>query len=129
MKIGFDLDGVLERPVMRELLLRLREAGVEIHIITGSFDEVIWQSADAKRAKLDRLKIPFTEWPAVPGPQLHIIHGVDRSFDIEYRLRDIGLRKGLLTEELGIDIMIDDSTLYCDVMPVMNGALTVLQVR
>lgn len=168
MKVGFDLDGVLDRPAMAALLKVLLEAGVEVHIITGIFDEAgEWQSEKSKREKLARIGIPtdidtvtFISWctaanmplwyaPCFPllqpqqppltasstitgrraAPTIHFLHAVDPSFGLDYRLRDLGLRKGELSERLGIDLMIDDSQLYCDVMRVMHGGLTVLQVR
>jgi hypothetical protein len=160
MKVGMDLDGVLDRPAMAALLKVLLEAGVEVHIITGIFDEAgEWQSEKSKREKLARIGIPTDidtvtfiascrmsagtaaydtfgtpvvtyRSPAAPGaPRVHFLHAVDPSFGLDYRLRDLGLRKGELSERLGLDLMIDDSQLYCDVMRVMNGGLTVLQVR
>ncbi len=160
MKIGFDLDGVLDRPAMAALLKVLLEAGVEVHIITGIFDEAgEWQSEKSKRDKLARIGIPtgidtvtfvascrmsagmqaydtfgtpvvVSSVQAAKGaPTVHFLHAVDPSFGLDYRLRDLGLRKGELSDRLGLDLMIDDSQLYCDVMRVMNGGLTVLQVR
>lgn len=132
MRIGFDLDGTLDRPALRDLALVLLEAGHEVHIITGVFPEAEnWQDAPAKRAKLSRLKIPFTEGflDTREGATLHILTAVPSTFDRDYRLADLGLRKGELCERLGIEMFFDDSDKYVEMIPKMAGAVTVLHVR
>jgi hypothetical protein len=139
MKIGVDLDGTLDRPAILEVVKALLVAGIETHIITGVFPEAIgWQDAAAKRKKMERLGVPFIEQRGgrhvlvTPEPGvvvLHILDAVPSTFDRDYRLADLGLRKGALCEELGIGLFIDDSSLYCEMVPKMSGATTVLQVR
>lgn len=144
MKIGWDLDGTLDKPALRDLCLALLKAGVETHIITGIFDEAgNWQSEGAKRAKLRRLGIPFKERLDIetdfadnvtmidsvePAAFLHMLHAVKPEAGLDYRLRDLGLRKGELSERLGLDIFLDDSETYTKIMPAMNGAITILKV-
>lgn len=148
MKIGFDLDGTLDRPAIRDMALALIEAGHEVHIITGVFLEAgEWQSAEQKRQKLTRLGISFEEpmgdsiWVRTPTPEfflqpgmakyakLHVLNAVDgKEFDREYRLVDLGLRKGALCEKLGITLFLDDSETYCKFIPAMSGGTTVLRV-
>jgi hypothetical protein len=138
MKIGFDLDGTLDRPAVAELASVLLAAGHEVHIITGVFPEAVdWQDAAAKRQKLRRLGIDFYEGSrmndsmAVCAGQaiLHILDAVPATFARDYRLADLGLRKGALCEELGITMFFDDSQLYCEMIPKMSGNTVVLQVR
>lgn len=133
MKVGFDLDGTLDRPALRDLALALLESGHEVHIITGVFPEAEnWQDGPAKRAKLFRHRVPFYEWPNEPregAARLHILTAVPSTFDRDYRLADLGLRKGELCERLGIEMFFDDSDKYCEMIPKMAGAVTVLHVR
>lgn len=133
MKIGMDLDGTLDRPHVRDLALALLTAGHEVHIISGTFPEGIgWQDSAAKYAKLARLDIPYTEGPGPPREKhahLHIIDAVPSTYDRDYRLADIGLRKGALCESLGIQLFFEDSERYCEMIPKMAGDTVVLQVR
>lgn len=141
MKVGFDLDGTLDKDAIAKVCTALLLGGHEVYIITGIFNEAgAWQSSDAKFKKLARLGIPFVwirddneglSWTS-RGPntaKLITLHAVDPSFGVEYRLRDLGLRKGALTEELGIELFFDDSELYMEMMPKMNGGVTLLHVR
>jgi hypothetical protein len=125
MKYGFDLDGTLDRKRVLLLAKQLLALGNEIHIISGVFDESgDWQSNDAKTAKVERLwggEIPL-------GVTLHVIHSADHP-DRQYRLVNIGLQKGVLCEQLGIDVMFDDSETYTNVMKAMAGDLIVCHVR
>lgn len=140
MTFGFDLDGTLDSPAVAELARTLILAGVSVHIITGTFGESgDYQSAEAKERKLVRLRIPFV-FPVTddsgrplrtytPGlATLHVLTAVDPSYGTEYRLRDLGLRKGSLCEELGIDLFVDDSELYCEMIPKMSGGTALLRV-
>lgn len=139
MKIGFDLDGTLDKPAIANLCNAMLDAGHEVHIITGVFDEAgEWQSSDAKFTKLRRIGVEanFYEnrafYPHVkhgPYAYLHVLHAVDVSFGLDYRLRDLGLRKGDLSHKLGLEIFLDDSETYMKMMPVMNGGITLLQVH
>ena len=147
MKIGFDLDGTLDNPAIRDLAKALLAAGHEVHIITGLFIEAgEWQSSSAKHAKLERLGIShFTEEmigccdkqpltmcygdPEAPAARLHMLYAVPETFPIDYRLRDLGLRKGNLSQQLGLDIFLDDSETYMKMMPCMDGNVALLHVQ
>lgn len=139
MTVGFDLDGTLDRPAIAELAKALLKAGVEVHIITGTFAESgDWQSRTAKERKVARLGIPFsygfTDDFGKPATMpsgiatLHVLTAVDPSYGSDYRLRDLGLRKGALCEELGIGLFIDDSDVYCAMIPKMSGGTSILRV-
>jgi hypothetical protein len=134
MKIGFDLDGTLDRPILANLCKALLAEGHEVHVITGTFSESgAYQAPRAKRAKLMRIGIPFTDgftgWAPGNGQALlHVLDAVDVKFGTEYRLRDLGLRKGALCEEYGVEVFFDDSEVYCEMIPKMSGGTTVLQV-
>jgi hypothetical protein len=134
MTVGFDLDGTLDQPALRELARTLLAAGVAVHVISGMFpDGQDWQGREAKGRKMDRLGIPWT-WSHVPSVAghavLHVVEAVPVSAikDLNYVLRDLGLRKGVLCEAYGIDIFIDDSQTYCEMIPRMSATLA-LQVR
>src|SRR6266478_1724156 len=101
MKIGFDLDGTLDRPHIAELCRVLLAGSHEVHIITGVFPEALgWQDHKA---------------------HLHVLTAMPSTYDRAYRLTDLGLRKGALCEELGITLFLDDSALYCEMIPKMSG--------
>ena len=134
MKIGFDLDGTLDRPAIRDLALALIKGGHEVHIITGVFVEAKeWQDEAAKKEKLTRLGIPYQMPDAmcqVEGTAvLHVLDAVASTFARDYRLIDLGLRKGALCEKLGITMFFDDSETYVEMIPKMSGGTTVLQVK
>lgn len=132
MKIAFDLDGTLDRESVRKLCLALLGNGDEVHIITGIFDEGgNWQGEQAKKEKLTRLCIPWQDSSGqeVHRARLHCLHAMDASYPREYRLADLGLRKGALCQELQIPLLIDDSLQYCEMAPKMYGDLTVMHVR
>jgi hypothetical protein len=142
MKIGFDLDGTLDRPALGELCKTLLAAGHEVHIITGVFPEAQdWQDTPAKIRKLQRIDIPFRKhmvasdlgtleavYGQAPYATLHVLYAVPSTFDRDYRLADLGLRKGALCEELGLQMFFDDSATYCKMIPKMAGNVVILKV-
>lgn len=135
MIIGFDLDGTLDRPALKELCLALLEAGHEVHVITGVFPEAKdWQDEAAKFRKLQRLGVRFVRrgmekhYPDEKHVVVHILDAVPSTFTREYRLIDLGLRKGALCEELGVTLFFDDSSTYCEMIPKMSGGTLVLKV-
>lgn len=136
MKFGFDLDGTLDIPAIAGLARTLLGIGHQVHIITAVFEEAgDWQTDEAKHKKLERLCLPFVKYESEDNSsyrgvaQLHVIHAMPASYDRDYRLADLGLRKGALCEQLGIDLFIDDSELFCQMIPRMSGATTVLHVK
>lgn len=116
-KYGFDLDGTLDKPHLVTLANDLICAGHEVHIISGCFLDADWQNEEAKQKKLIRLGVDHR---AI----LHVIHAlrVGEGRDLVYVLRDLGMRKGALVEELGIIAMFDDSQDYINDMKRNCGA-------
>jgi hypothetical protein len=143
MTVGFDLDGTLDKPALRNLCNALLKAGHEVHIITGIFREAgDWQSSGAKHDKLDALgiahevhdniggeSIVMLYGPEGPRAILHTLYAVKETFPLDYRLRDLGLRKGALSQKLGLDLFFDDSETYMKMMPCMDGNVTLLHVQ
>jgi hypothetical protein len=116
----------------------LLNAGHEVHIITGIFDEAgDWQSETAKITKLHHIGVPFITVTSLSQgfplanrtATLHMLHAVGPEFPIDYRLRDLGLRKGDLSQKLGLEVFLDDSKTYVEMMPAMDGNVTILQVH
>ena len=135
MKVGFDLDGTLDRPALRDLALSLLKAGHEVHIISGCFLEAgEWQDEQAKLEKLVRLGLAQAgpvkgKYKLPENLRVTILEAVSHiDFDRDYRLADLGLRKGAYVERNGIEVMFDDSELYCKLMPAYCGAV-IAQVR
>ena len=131
MIYGFDLDGTLDKKPLADLANLLLLSGHEVHIITSVFPESgEWQSPQSKREKCRRLGIPVSDIPTRGNAQLHVLWPipVEQEHDISARLRDLGLQKGHLTEKLGIDVFIDDSEIFCGMIPRMDGNVTVLRV-
>lgn len=128
MKIGFDLDGTLDKPALRDLALALLAAGHEVFIVSGCFVEAgEWQDETTKLDKLVRLGLAVSggdgKYKLPEGLRIHILEAVSHiDFDRDYRLTDLGLRKGAYIEKNGIELMFDDSELYCKLMPSMCGA-------
>lgn len=127
MKVGFDLDGTLDRSAIRELALALLRDGHEVHVISGCFREAgDWQNQFAKYEKLARLGLITKDGIGMSIPynlRVVILDAVDHEkFPRDYRLVDLGLRKGAYIAEQGIELMFDDSELYCKTMPSMCGA-------
>jgi deoxycytidylate deaminase len=153
MKIGFDLDGTLDKPALLKLAKDLLAAGHEIHIITGVFPESnALLQAPGKYDKLVRMGLakrvyvpaeapppikkrkgrrkpavvaitqPSYKWEFEKGVFVHVITAMPATYDREYRLVDVAFTKAALIEALGVEIMFDDSELYCKHMPAMCGA-------
>lgn len=129
MKAGFDLDGTCDKPGVLALAKALLTAGHEVHIISGCFLEAgDWQDETAKLDKLVRLGLAQAgdgpgKYKLPEGLRIHILEAVSHEhFDRDYRLADLGLRKGAYIEKNGIEVMFDDSEVYCRLMPAMCGA-------
>lgn len=121
MKIAFDLDGTLDKPAIAQLALVLDRSGHEVHVITGAFPDAKWQSDEHKIAKMERLGLHRFCYDG----RLHSIIALETSpsRNLDYVLRDLGLRKGALCEELGIEIIFDDSALYCDMVKKVSNTV------
>ena len=133
MTIGFDLDGTLDHPALATLCKALLTGGHTVHIISGAFPEAgPWQDIETKCNKLEVLGIPYSlpEEEEEGTAILHVLEAVDhKKFTHEYRVGDLGLRKGALCFELGIEVYIDNSADYCKIIPAMNRGVAVLQVH
>lgn len=103
MKIGFDIDGTLERfPSLYSLVIKvLRIFGTQIYIITG-------------RSKLDGIGLTNFQMQKWEIPSDHIFLREDyQNFltpnDYNHNLDiQIGIAKARLCKKLGIALMIDD---------------------
>ena len=138
MRVGFDLDGTLDRPAVRDLALALLKGGHQVYVITGCFLEAgPWQDEDAKFVKLARLGLikatlddGYEGYDVPENLHVMVLPAVDhKEFDRDYRLADLGLRKGAYISQMGIEVMFDDSELYCKMMPSMCGAQIVQVLR
>lgn len=122
MIIGFDLDGTLDKRGVRDLAYCLYRNRHTVYIITASFKDAKWQDKKSRLEKLERLGIQVI---SIDGDRIvddtdelgvHLIilpaQPVTPAKDMAYVLRDIGMRKGALIEELGIELMFDDSHDY-----------------
>jgi hypothetical protein len=118
MRFGFDLDGCLDKPELRELARILFAAGHEIHIITAIFPDAPNQTHHVKHEKVNRLRIAHTKLHIVEAMPVTANHGLD------YVRREIGRGKGSLCDKLGIDIMFDDSQLYIDMVNAVSNTVT-----
>lgn len=127
IKVGFDLDGTLDRPPVLALARALIDAGHEVHVITGKFpDGEEWQGTKAKHRKMKRLGL----YSLIAQKRFHVVDAlpVTPLKNLDYVLRDLGLRKGALCEQLGIVLFFDDSATYCEMIGRMSGTMT-LQIR
>lgn len=98
MKFGFDLDGTLDVPVIREIAAAVLAAGHEVHIITASIEGKPEFSRPAKLAKLDRLKVKYT----------HLFLAMGYMFD------ECVAEKARYVQEEKIDFFIDDMFEFCN---------------
>lgn len=99
-KIGFDLDGTLDRPEIAALARVLFAAGVEIHIITagyvGETEETAAEMVARKEARLEFLGVPYSK--------LHIVTG--QSFE------EAGQEKAAIINYYELPIMFDDAPTF-----------------
>ena len=120
MRVGFDLDGTLDRPAIATLARVLMDDGHEVFIVSGVFDESgEWQGVDAKRRKIKRLGLERAIPIFLHADNVRALSGEQAT--LAYRLRTLGLRKGAVCAEEGIELMFDDSADYCAMMPKMCG--------
>jgi len=114
VKVGFDLDGTLDRPELAQLARVLYDAGCEIHVITANAIAVAkyYQTREDKEKKLLRLGVLYTE--------LHLAAGTTFS--------EVGQEKARIIREQGIEVMFDDSTTFCNMMEEHSDAV-ILRVR
>lgn len=93
---AFDLDGVLDKPAMRQLSNDLFDAGHEVYVVTGGLADTGKWTMEARRTHLARLGIRYTElWRCIAPTFIAI-----------------GLLKGGTCNEIGAAILFDDSAEY-----------------
>lgn len=95
MKCGFDLDGTLDHPEIRNLCNALFDAGHEVHILTGYWPTGNY-TEQMKHDKIARLGVRYT--------QLHLCEGAS--------MAEIGQTKAAILNRYGIEFMIDDPLRY-----------------
>lgn len=113
--IGFDLDSTLDRPELAALARQLYETGAyEIHVVTvGRIASSGYETPRAaKMAKLKALDVPYH--------YLHLAGG--ETFE------SAGRNKAEIINKMGIQIMFDDSTTFCNEMAANTDAV-ILRVR
>jgi len=115
-KYGFDLDGTLDRTVLRQLATDLHEAGHEIHVLTGAMEDIGEWTAQARREKIDGLGLPW-----IPDERIHRCFGKS--------LEEIGREKGRALDRLGIKLMLDDSPTFVREMTNESNALILYVVN
>lgn len=109
-KIGFDLDGTLDRPEVAALARVLYAAGVQIHILTvGAImserdDSTLQEDYDA----MVQRKVQRLEFLAIPYHELHVVVG--DTFE------EAGREKAALINAREIPIMFDDSGSFVKAM-------------
>lgn len=97
-KIGFDLDGTLDRPEIAALARLLYAAGVEIHIITvGALDGDGPEATEVMHAR----KVERLAFLSIPYQHLHVVTGAN--FD------EAGEEKAAIVNYYELPIVIDDS--------------------
>ena len=95
-RYGFDLDGVLSRPVLARLANDLYDAGHEVYIVTGGLADTGEWTLEERRKRLEKYGVRYSE----------IIRC------IEPDINNIGAAKGRACDRLGIGLLIDDSYPY-----------------
>lgn len=96
-RYAMDLDGNLDIPEMVELSNNLFDAGHEIYIVTGGFEDSGEWTLEERKKKLARLGVRYTDIIRCLKPTLE----------------QIGFEKGLVCKMMGIQILFDDSSIYC----------------
>jgi len=109
---GFDLDGTLDHPEIRELANFLYDHGQEVHILTGFVPEGGY-TEQMKLDKLKRLGIRCT--------QVHLCEGEN--------MEEIGYTKAQTLNRLGIAFMVDDDPTFVKQMVHYSSSRILLIVR
>ena len=113
MKIGFDLDGTLDVPALRDLANALHAAGHEVYVVTGGLADTGEWTMPAREQRLAALGVNCTEIVRCITP----------------RIADIGALKAQACVEREIPILLDDSGMYIDGARAASSGLCLLQVR
>lgn len=114
MRLGFDLDGTLDHPELKDLCNLLYDAGAQIHIITvGALASAGYEStAQRKRDKLQALGVKYHH--------LHLI--------VAATAEEAGDEKAAICEYHSIKVMIDDSETFVNQM-IQGTEAIILHVR
>jgi hypothetical protein len=115
VKIGFDLDGTLDRPELAKLANQYYSTGHEVHVITvvqlGQAGYVTTRKA--KIDKLAKLGVKYTK--------LHLVRGQTYS--------ECGIAKAEVINKEGIVLMFDDAPTFVKMMVKFTRGCTVLEVQ
>ena len=113
MKVGFDLDGTLDVPALRDLANALYAAGHEVFVVTGGLaDTGAWTQVERER-RLAALGVNYTEIVRCITP----------------RAEDIGRLKAQACTERDIPLLIDDDGSYINGARAESAGLCLLHVR
>ena len=115
MKIGFDLDGTLDRPVIAQMANMYFDAGFEVHVITVcqlAQAGYITSKAD-KIKKLEKLGVRYTK--------LHLVRGATYS--------ECGVAKADVINKEGIVLMFDDAPTFVKMITKFAPTCVVLEVQ
>jgi len=112
VKWGFDLDGTLDHPEIRDLANVLFDAGHEVHILTGFVPGGTYTES-AKMEKIKRLGVRCT--------RVHLCEGDT--------MEEIGYVKAQILNRLDIPFMIDDDPTFVKQMVHYSAARIMLIVR
>lgn len=109
-RYGFDLDGTLDRPALRDLCNALYDAGHQTYVITGGFEDSGEWTEEARRQRLADLGVRCTE--------------LRRCIALGFPL--IAELKKRVCEELKIDVYFDDMVTYLE--PIQRTSTVCLRV-
>jgi len=113
VNVGFDLDGTLDVPAIRDLANALHAAGHGVFVVTGGLADSGDWTMPAREAKLRALGVNYTEIVRCITP----------------RMEDIGALKALECGEREISMLIDDAGMYIQGARSVSDDLCLLQVR
>jgi DNA-binding LacI/PurR family transcriptional regulator len=103
---GFDIDGTLTIPAIRNLASHLFASGHKIHIITGGLrkpneEHKIGTRMAHRQKQLEKLGVSLYH-------SLHVCVGVTTE--------EVANEKAKVCREQGIDVMFEDSRIYIDII-------------
>jgi hypothetical protein len=115
VKIGFDLDGTLDRPELAKLANQYYSTGHEVHVITVNRLGMMHYTASRhdKVKKLAKLGVKYTK--------LHLVGGETYS--------ECGIAKAEIITREGIVLMFDDSPTFVKMMMKYTTGCTILEVQ
>ena len=115
MKVGFDLDGTLDRPEIARLANMYYDAGIEVHVITvvqlGQTGYIT-----TRKAKMDKLTLLGVRYT-----KLHLVRG--------QTYNECGIAKADVINAEGIVLMIDDAPSFVKMIVKHAPGCLVLEVQ